>query len=216
MQSISDITMLAAFVALWLGGIYFMTEVLEDDIGAGLVAICGGLFILGTIRNDDFGFSIDRFLWAVLFFAILQGINVLISISCRNWLIPIHLRMETAWANVGVAKSKRTKLISEMEKLVREYSKNESEIHSEAGKGSGASTIIDFRSWGERYPRLKSNKSYETLLQQLNTSMTEVQGRMEQYNSAAQDYNEAVTTVPNGWFVKKYGYQAAALISVDE
>ena len=146
---------------------------------------------------------------------------IIIGILCYNSLVSLRNKVKEQWSGIEVQLERRFDLIPNLVETVKGYAKHEENLFKEVVEArnkynqtesleDGMITNNDLNkliALKEAYPELKANENFLDLQKQLSKMESQLQAARRVYNSEVNTYNNAVMTVPSGWFAKLYGYK---------
>lgn len=126
--------------------------------------------------------------------ALLVGFTGVISIS--NGEISKNQAVVTAKANISKEEQRRVDLFSNLADSIESYNKHESEVQktianarTKAGNGKIEEAAKTLNVVVEKYPDLKSQKNYQTAMQEFSVTENRLSNYRENYNADVRDYN---------------------------
>lgn len=162
----------------------------------------------------------------LLSIAVILVCCVLVVLSGYNKLRALSEGVKEAWSNIGVILRKQNSLVSQLIDVTKGYQESEklimlkisedastavlSQAHQQ--KGTVLATVAGM---AQKYPDLKSNEQYNSLMASLNKLEDELSAQRGQYNSAAKKYNVIRTTVPHVFYSASLGFNVAPYLNID-
>ncbi len=148
-------------------------------------------------------------------------IIISIFIAEKNKFVRYSNDIRNSKSSIDVYLKQRFDLIPNLVEVVKGYAKHEESLFKEVVEArnrynqtesikDGVETNNDLNkiiALGEGYPELKANENFLDLQKQLAKMESQLQAARRVYNSEVNTYNNAVMTIPSGWFAKLYGYK---------
>ena len=148
-------------------------------------------------------------------------IIIIIFMAEKNKFIRLSNNIRNSKSSIDVYLKQRFDLIPNLVETVKGYAKHEENLFKEVVEArnkynqtesleDGMITNNDLNkliALKEAYPELKANENFLDLQKQLSKMESQLQAARRVYNSEVNTYNNAVMTVPSGWFAKLYGYK---------
>ena len=160
---------------------------------------------------------------------IVLGVIVVLAgflIAFYNGLVRGRLRVDEAWAQIGVQLKRRHDLIPNLVSAVRDYMKFEEDVLtrvtearasavSAGAEGPAQVAAAENQLTGalrslfavvENYPDLKASHNVGDLQEQLATTENQIAFSRQHYNATVLEYNTAIQTLPNVIFAGALGF----------
>ena len=173
------------------------------------------------------------FLLAAFFAPIFLAICFIVLMY--NDLQFVRHRVRRAWANIDVSLKKRADLIPNLESVVKQYLKHESELQegiaemrSKLSGGGGwdpgkaddmlaAETAVTGQLLAkvEAYPELKGNVVVQKLFKQIVTMENEIALMRQGYNDSVERHNTRIQRLPEVLLARLFGYEEAQLLHAE-
>jgi hypothetical protein len=170
--------------------------------------------------------SIISFIGSLIQFAIFAVIVVaVIALFGYNKLRALSENVKEAFSNIGVTARKQVSLINQLIETVKGYADNEklvllkvstdmsianlSQVHQESGL-----VVSAINGMAQRFPDLKSNQQYNTLMKAISDVENELEAQRERYNAAAKQYNVQRTSIPHVFYSSTLGFKAAPYLDL--
>ena len=158
---------------------------------------------------------------------------VIASISSYNNLVNQQEQATTAWSNVETAYQRRADMMPQLVKIAKAYAKHEQETLTKVvearkqvvsikldpttmtaeqmkqfqdAQGALSSALTRLLAVSERYPDLKANENFRTLMVQEEGTENRISFARQEYNEAVQSYNTSVRRFPSVIFAKLFGF----------
>lgn len=172
------------------------------------IIIVGGLVLLGLI----FGFSL---------------------VGTRNELVTERQSVDAAWSQVDVALQRRADLIPNLVETVKGYAKQEQTVFRDianaraalaGGRNPEEKLAANAQLSGalsrllvivENYPQLKSNESFNRLMDELAGTENRINVERRKYNESVQKYNTDIQLFPKNIAAGMFGFTAQPYFKAD-
>ncbi len=170
-------------------------------------------------------------LGVVLLIVIIGGCSI---VGTRNDLVTERQAVKGQWSQVDVALQRRADLIPNLVNTVKGYAKQELEVFSaianaraQLGGARNPQEKIDANNQlsgalsrllviTENYPQLKSNESFNRLMDELAGTENRINVERRKYNEVVQKYNTDLQIFPKNIAASMFGYQAEPYFKADE
>lgn len=167
------------------------------------------------------------------FFALLALIIFSYVIYIFNSLIKSRNRVRNAWAQIDVQLKKRADIVYNLVEIVKGYAKHEKTLfenvtaqRSSITRSSNQSEVIkesnllsqSFKSIfavAENYPKLKADKNFLDLQNQLVKIENDIAYARMVYNDVITIYNTSIHTFPNNVLASVFGFHEHKLLEAD-
>ena len=155
--------------------------------------------------------------------AVLVVILVFAIIGCYNGLVQLRNKVKNAWSQIDVQLKRRFDMIPNLVETVKGYAAHEESIFGEFAKARGlyAQASKDGNVEGmaeankglsgalsrllvvqERYPELKANSNFQTLMSNLKETEDKISYTRQFYNDVVLKYNNKVEMFPGNIVAK--------------
>ena len=163
---------------------------------------------------------------------IIVGVLVIIAVGiglwlmgCYNGLVPLRQAVKNAWSQIDVQLKRRHDLIPNLVATVKGYATHEREtlervIAARARATSAASPAESIKAEGElssalarllvvteKYPELKANANFTSLMEELTSTENRVAYARQFYNDTVTKYNTRVQTFPTVIIAASFGFR---------
>jgi LemA protein len=170
-------------------------------------------------------------LWVVLGLVVLLG---LIAVTLYNKLVGLKVQAETAWSDIDTQLKRRHDLIPNLVETVKGYAAHEkgvfekvTEARSRAmaaqtpgqvaqAEGMLTQALRGLYAVAENYPELKANQNFMALQQSLTQTEDAISGSRRGYNSAVQELNTRIQTVPSNIIAGMFGFQVREFFEITD
>lgn len=170
--------------------------------------------------------SLLNFIGTLIQLAILAAIVVgVIAFFGYNSLRRLSENVKEAFSNIGVTSRKQISLTNQLIETVKGYADNEkfvqlkissdmsvanfSQAHQESGH-----IVSAINGMAQRFPDLKANEQYNTLMKAISTIENDLEAQRERYNAAAKAYNVHRTSIPHVFYSSTLGFKAAPYLDL--
>lgn len=166
----------------------------------------------------------------VLLVAVIAGVSLT---GTRNELVTEQQAVDAAWAGVDVALQRRADLIPNLVETVKGYAKQEQTVfrdiaNARAALGGARTTEQKMEANSqlssalgrllvivENYPQLKSNETFNRLMDELAGTENRINVERRNYNAAVQRYNTDIQLFPKNIAAGLFGFQARTYFQAD-
>jgi LemA protein len=170
-------------------------------------------------------------LWVVLGLVVLLG---LIAVTLYNKLVGLKVQAESSWSDIDTQLKRRHDLIPNLVETVKGYAAHEkgvfekvTEARSRAmaaqtpgqvaqAEGMLTQALRGLYAVAENYPELKANQNFMALQQSLTQTEDAISGSRRSYNSAVQELNTRIQTVPSNIIAGMFGFQVREFFEVKD
>lgn len=143
-----------------------------------------------------------------------------------NGLRALSENVKEAWSNIGVSIRKQASLINQLIDAVRNYSEGEKLVMLKVSEDNSLNDIQQIHQQGgtllsavnglaQRFPDLKANTQYSALMKAIQEVENKLERQRENYNAAAKRYNILRTSMPDLFYAKFLGFNAAPYLDFD-
>jgi LemA protein len=171
---------------------------------------------------------------------IIVGILVLVAlifggslVSTRNELVTERQAVDGAWAQVDTALQRRADLIPNLVETVKGYAKQEQTVFRDIANARAAlggarnpdekleanaqisSALSRLLVIVENYPQLKSNESFNRLMDELAGTENRINVERRKYNEVVQKYNTDLQLFPKNIAATMFGFQPQPYFKAD-
>ena len=154
-------------------------------------------------------------------------------IGARNDLVTGRSGVEAAWSQVDVALQRRADLIPNLVETVKGYAKQEEKVFKEIADARAAlggarnprerleansqlsGALGRLLVITENYPQLKSNESFNRLMDELAGTENRINVERRKYNEAVQKYNTDIQLFPKNVAAGMFGFAAQPYFKAD-
>jgi LemA protein len=161
-------------------------------------------------------------LWVVLGLLVLV---VLIAVSLYNKLVALKVQADSSWSDIDTQLKRRHDLIPNLVETVKGYAAHEkgvfekvTEARSRAmaaqtpaqvsqAEGMLTQALRGLYAVAENYPELKANQNFMALQQSLTQTEDAISGSRRGYNSAVQELNTKIETVPSNIIASMFNFK---------
>ncbi len=166
----------------------------------------------------------------VVLIAVIFGVSL---VGTRNTLVQERQSVDAAWSQVENVLQRRADLIPNLVETVKGYAKQEQTVYRDIANAraalGGARTpqqVLDANDQlssalsrllviVENYPQLKSNESFNRLMDELAGSENRIAVERRNYNEAVQRYNTDIQLFPKNIAAAMFGFQAQPYFKAD-
>jgi LemA protein len=155
-------------------------------------------------------------------------------VSTRNDLVTERQAVDTAWAQVDSALQRRADLIPNLVETVKGYAKQEQTVYRDianaraalggahtpdeklqanANLSNGLSRLLLIV---ENYPQLKSNETFNRLMDELAGTENRINQERRKYNEAVQKYNTDLQLFPKNIAAGLFGFEPRSYFKADD
>lgn len=156
------------------------------------------------------------------------------GIGSYNNLVTLRETVNSQYSNIDVQLQRRMDLIPNLVSTVKGYTSHESEVLKQIAESreklSGASTVSDKANANaelssalsrllvisENYPNLKADTQFTALTDELAGTENRIAVSRKDYNSAVQDYNQAIKRFPTVLIASMCGFNSADQFEASE
>lgn len=160
---------------------------------------------------------ISSVFWFTFWMAIILGG---IALFGYNTLRALSEGIKEAWSNIGVATRKQVSLINQLIEVVKGYQDNEKFVMLKVSEDSTMASVqhmhqqtnlmmSQLNTLAQRFPELKADQHYSRLIDNMQSTESEVERQRERYNAAAKAYNVRRSSIPHVFYSKMLGFLAA-------
>lgn len=167
--------------------------------------------------------------------ALLVVIVVAVIISCYNKLVQLRNKVKNGWSQIDVQLKRRFDLIPNLAETVKGYASHEKEIWDAFAEARGSYTRATQsdsveaaaqanQSLGqalsrllivqEKYPELKANANFQTMMNDLKECEDKIQYTRQFYNDVVLKYNNKVEMFPSNIIAKMFNFKVAEFFEV--
>ncbi len=167
----------------------------------------------------------------------LIAVLVIAVIAKYNSLVKARNKVRNSWSQIDVQLKRRFDMIPNLVETVKGYAKHEEGIFMEFAKARGlyaqssqaksvegmanadkglSGAISRLLLVQEKYPELKANANFQTLMSDLKTSEDKIAYTRQFYNDTAQKYNDAVEMFPGNIIAGMFHFEKAEYFEVTD
>lgn len=154
-------------------------------------------------------------------------------ISTRNQLVTEKTAVQAQWSQVDVALQRRADLIPNLVETVKGYAKQEKSVYDDIANARAAlggaqtpqqkidannqltSALSRLLVIVENYPQLKSNESFNRLMDELAGTENRINVERRKYNEVVQKYNTDIQLFPKNIVAGMSGFSAEPYFQAD-
>jgi LemA protein len=159
---------------------------------------------------------------------------VIVAVGLYNALVRLKVQAEAAWSDIDTQLKRRHDLVPNLVETVKGYAAHErgvfervTEARSRAmaattpaqvGQAEGLLTqaLRGLYAVAENYPDLKANQNFMSLQQSLAETENAISGSRRAYNTAVQDLNTRIQTVPSNVIAQMFSFQAREFFEIQD
>lgn len=158
--------------------------------------------------------------WKVILIAVAGVIAVILMCvfgvqSSQNKAISYEESVETAKSDIDTQLKRRVNVFSELADCVKQYDKHEydtikdtiSQRGSNMTESEADNVTAQINAVAEAYPKLASQKNYETLMNEISTTENLIAQYKQAYNKSIEKYNRYIKNFPTRIFLGWTGYE---------
>ncbi|WP_304393324.1 LemA family protein [uncultured Clostridium sp.] len=148
---------------------------------------------------------------------IILGLIILIIcmfVGANNTAIHLEEQIKESKSAINIQEKRREDLIYNLVDTVESYNKYEQdtmtkivEARAKASSGQVEEAQVLINAVAEKYPELKSNENYKTLMTELSVTENLIAQHRDNYNVQVKQYNKHVRTFPNSMILNMMGYE---------
>lgn len=154
-------------------------------------------------------------------------------VGTRNTLVGEKQAVDSAWSQVDVALQRRADLIPNLVETVKGYAKQEQTVYRDIANARAAlggartpderlaandqlsSALSRLLVVVENYPQLKSNETFNRLMDELAGTENRINVERRKYNEVVQRYNTDIQLFPKNIAAGMFGFQPAPYFKAD-
>lgn len=163
-----------------------------------------------------------------VFWVLVIGVAILAWCAFRgyNGLRLLSENVKEAWSNIGVSVRKQASMINQLINVVSSHAEGEKlvmlKVSEDASLGAvqqmhqqGGMVLSAVNGLAQRFPDLKSNTQYLSLMQSINAVENQLEQQRQGYNAATKQYNVQRTSIPHVFYSKLLGFGPAPYLDFD-
>lgn len=142
----------------------------------------------------------------ILIIGMFAGIN--------NTAISLSEQIKESKSSINIQEKRREDLIYNLVDTVESYNKYEQdtmtkivEARTRASNGQVEEAQVLINAVAEKYPELKSNENYKTLMTELSTTENLIAEHRNNYNIQVKKYNKYIKKFPNNMILNMMGFE---------
>lgn len=135
-------------------------------------------------------------------------------VGANNTAIHLEEQIKESKSAINIQEKRREDLIYNLVDTVESYNKYEQdtmtkivEARAKASNGQVEEAQVLINAVAEKYPELKSNENYKTLMTELSVTENLIAQHRDNYNVQVKQYNKHVRTFPNSMILNMMGYE---------
>ena len=170
--------------------------------------------------------------WLIIII-VLVVIVALVLMSLYNGLVRSRNRVNEAWSGIDVQLKRRHDLIPNLVEAVKGYAAHEKGVFeavtqaraaamgaqtpaaSAKAEGVLGATLGRLFAVAEAYPELKASENFQQLQAELTNTEDQISSSRRIYNSAVNEYNTKVQTVPGTFIAGPFGFTKREFFELD-
>ena len=195
------------------------TNQYPDDIDiprlTALIRTSGAHFSIGTRLTFARRLHMD-----FIIILIIAGIVAMImcAVNVFNTLPPLREQVYEAISNIRTAVEKRSRVLETLIQFATDYAKHEQNVHAKISAdfnsppqipADPAKAFAYVSRLVNTFPDLKADRTYLSLMNELNTLEAGIQLKYETHNARVREYNSARQSFPNCVFAEAMGFKLA-------
>lgn len=137
-----------------------------------------------------------------------------IFVGTNNTAINLEEQIKESKSSINIQEKRREDLIYNLVDTVESYNKYEQdtmtkivEARTKASSGNVEEAEVLINAVAERYPELKSNENYKTLMTELAVTENLIAEHRNNYNIQVKQYNKHIKAFPNSSILNIMGYE---------
>ena len=154
---------------------------------------------------------------SLIILGIAAGLMIMIIgmfVGANNTAIHLEEQIKESKSAINIQEKRREYLIYNLVDTVESYNKYEQdtmtkivEARAKASSGQVEEAQVLINAVAEKYPELKSNENYKTLMTELSVTENLIAQHRNNYNVQVKQYNKHVRTFPNSMILNIMGYE---------
>lgn len=154
---------------------------------------------------------------SLIILGIAAGLMIMIIgmfVGANNTAIHLEEQIKESKSAINIQEKRREDLIYNLVDTVESYNKYEQdtmtkivEARAKASSGQVEEAQVLINAVAEKYPELKSNENYKTLMTELSVTENLIAQHRNNYNVQVKQYNKHVRTFPNSMILNIMGYE---------
>ena len=161
--------------------------------------------------------------WTVVLAAVVMAF---LAFRGYNGLRLLSENVKEAWTNIGVTVGMQASLINQLINVVSSYAEGEKlvmlKVSEDASLGAvqqahqqGGVVLSAVNGMAQRFPDLKANGQYVSLMNSINAVEDQLQHQRQAYNAATKAYNVRRTSIPDVFYSKLLGFGEVPYLDFD-
>ncbi len=154
------------------------------------------------------------------------AVFAVLALKGYNGLRLLSENVKEAWSNIGVSVRKQASLINQLISVVGSHAEGEKLVMLKVSEDASVGAVQQMHQQGgmmlsavnglaQRFPDLKSNTQYLSLMQSINEVENQLEQQRQGYNGATKKYNVQRTSIPHVFYSKLLGFGPAPYLDFD-
>lgn len=173
------------------------------------------------------GSLVSLLMTLIFFLVVISGGIIALIVPQYNTLKVRAEGVSEAFSNILVSMQKRADLAGKLQEIASTYAKDEQFTVLAVAKQDSIAGIVDayresfqainiVNSVAQRYPEIKADRLYQTLMQELTGLETELQRKRELFNACVRFYNSPLKQLPTVLYAPHVGLREAPYWQSDD